>query len=67
MDEYIKLSSAESMRRSLETVYVGNAGLNARRQMLLERVPATNDWAAFELNSIEIKDIAYLSAYTHHE
>lgn len=63
----IKLSSTRSIRTSLQAVYNGVAGLNARRQKLLARVPESNDWAAFELNSIRIRDIAYLSAATHHE
>ena len=31
------------------------------------RVPDSNDWATFEHESITTKDIAYLSAATHHE
>ena len=31
------------------------------------RVPNSNDWAEFALESVTTKDIAYLSAATHHE
>lgn len=34
---------------------------------MLARVPCSNDWATFEKGTISIKDIAYLSAATHHE
>ena len=59
--------SSNSMRTSLESIYNGSAGLNSHRKNLLERVPNSNDWASFPLDTIEIKDIAYLSAATHHE
>lgn len=55
------------MKTSLKAVYDGEAGLNERRKQLLRRVPNSNDWAVFEVDSITIKDIAYLSAATHHE
>lgn len=45
----------------------GEAGLTERRKNILYRVPNSNDWAAFEKDSVTIKDIAYLSAATHHE
>ena len=63
----VRLSSSKSVRTSLQAVYNGPAGLNLRRQQMLDRVPKSNDWAAFKLNSIKIRDIAYLSAATHHE
>lgn len=63
----IQLSSTSSMRTSLKAIYNGEAGLNERRKQLLNRVPNSHDWAAFEYDSISIKDIAYLSAATHHE
>lgn len=66
-NESIRLSSTSSMRTSLKAIYNGEAGLNERRKQLLNRVPNSHDWAAFEYHSISIKDIAYLSAATHHE
>lgn len=61
------LSSMASTRKSLEAIRNGDAGLNERRNSILARVPNSNDWAAFEYESIRIKDLAYLSAATHHE
>ena len=58
----LTLSSTHSMQISLEAVRSGKAGLDAHRQKMLDRVPATGDWARFELNSIELKDLAYLTA-----
>ena len=66
-NESIRLSSTSSMRTSLKAIYNGEAGLNERRKQLLNRVPNSHDWAAFEYHSISIKGIAYLSAATHHE
>lgn len=67
LQEMNKLSSSESTRISLEAIRKGDAGLNEKRRKLLERVPNSNDWAALELSSVTIKDIAYLSAATKHE
>lgn len=61
------LSSTASTKKSLEAIRNGDAGLNERRKAILERVPNSNDWAAFEHESIKNKDLAYLSAVTHHE
>jgi len=61
------LSSSASTQKSLEAIRNGDADLNERRKSILARVPHSNDWAAFEHESIRIKDIAYLSAATHQE
>ena len=58
----LTLSSTHSMQVSLEAVRSGKAGLDAHRQKMLDRVPETGDWAKFEVNSIELKDLAYLTA-----
>ena len=58
----LTLSSTRSMKVSLEAVRSGKAGLDAHRQKMLDRVPETGDWAKFELNSIELRDLAYLTA-----
>ena len=63
----IMLSSSSSMRKSLEAIRNGEAGLTDYRKNLLNRVPCSNDWAAFEKDSVSTKDIAYLSAATGHE
>ena len=61
------LSSSSSTRKSLEAIRNGEAGLTERRKNILNRVPNSNDWAAFEKESVSTKDIAYLSAATRHE
>ena len=65
--EDFHLSSSASTRVSLKAVYDGEAGLSEKRKQLLMRVPNSNDWAEFALESVTTKDIAYLSAATHHE
>ena len=61
------LSSTASTKTSLEAIRNGEAGLTEKRKNMLARVPCSNDWATFEKDTISIKDIAYLSAATHHE
>ena len=65
--ESIVLASTHSRMLSLQEIRNGNAGLNAHRQSMLDRVPEIGDWAAFRLNSLELIDLAYLSAKTGHE
>ena len=62
MENELILSSTRSTQISLEAVRSGKAGLNSHRQGMLERVPGQGDWARFDLDSIELKDLAYLSA-----
>ena len=61
------LSSIASTKTSLEAIRNGEAGLTEKRKSMLARVPCSNDWSTFEKDTISIKDIAYLSAATHHE
>lgn len=61
------MSSSSSTRTSLKAVYDGEAGLSERRKNLLARVADSDSWAEFEKDSITTKDLAYLSAATHHE
>lgn len=61
------LASEESTRISLEFVRQGRAGLNRHRQYLLNRVPDRDTYASFPLNTVEYKDLAYLSAETGDE
>ena len=61
------LASSASTRTSLTAIRLGEAGLNAHRKMILDRIPQSGDWGAFTLDGIEIKDLAYLSAYTGDE
>lgn len=61
------LASNKSTQISLEAIRIGNAGLTKRRQMMLNRVPEPGQYASFEKGSIEILDLAYLSAKEGHE
>lgn len=66
-DKTIVLSSAHSTQVSLDAVKHGKAGLDKRRKGLLDRVPNQNDSAEFPVNSLEMKDLAYLTAKTGDE
>ena len=61
------LSSSRSTQTSLESIRLGNAGLTKRRQNMLDRVPEPGHYASFEKGSVEIIDLAYLSAQEGHE
>lgn len=63
----VLLSSSKSMQISLQAVRNGKAGLDAHRQAILNRVPEQGDWARFGFETIELKDLAYLSAKTGDE
>lgn len=65
--EIMILESTKSTHISLEMIRSGDAGLNAHRQMMLGRTPETGDWARFTFNTLELVDLAYLSAKTGHE
>ena len=66
-EEIFKLSSAKSLRISLENVKYGTSGLNEHRTRMLSRVPETNDWAKFSKGSLTMRDIAFLTAKTGDE
>ncbi|MCQ2549935.1 MAG: hypothetical protein MJ134_07830 [Lachnospiraceae bacterium] len=61
------LASEESTQISLQYIREQRDGLNKHRESLLNRVPKRESWAIFSLNSIEDKDLAYLSASTGDE
>ena len=63
----LELYSAHSMEVSLAGVRSGKHGLDAHRQSLLDRVPEQGDWSAFVYGTLELKDLAYLSAKTGDE
>ena len=63
----IALSSSHSTQVSLDKVKYGKAGLNKHRQSLLDKVSEQNQWARFELGSLEMEDLAYLTAKTGDE
>ena len=63
----MRLLSTVSTKKSLLAICKGDAGLNEKRKSLLSRVSVRNSYATFAGNSIKIKDLAYLSAYTGDE
>ena len=63
----IELESSRSTEISLEAIREGDAGLNSHRQSMLNRTPEVGDFASFGLDSLELKDLAYLTAKTGHE
>lgn len=65
--EGLILSSTSSTKVSLDAIRSGKAGLDAHRQIMLFRVPNSGDWGRFEHGSLELKDLAYLTAKTGHE
>ena len=65
--DMIQLDSSKSMQTSLQAIREGNAGLNAHRQSMLNRVPDIGDFASFGFESLELTDLAYLTAMTGHE
>ena len=65
--DVIVLDSLRSTQISLESIREGNAGLNAHRQSMLDRVPEIGDSAIFKYESLELIDLAYLTAKTGHE
>ena len=66
-EERIQLDSSKSTHISLQAIREGNAGLNAHRQSMLDRVPEIGDFASFRYESLELMDLAYLTAMTGHE
>lgn len=63
----LELYSTHSFRTSLEHLRAGTAGLDDRKQTMLDRVPNPGDWAYFQLEHINMKDLAYLTAKTGDE
>ena len=63
----IILESSRSTQISLEAIREGDAGLNAHRQNMLNRVPEVGDSANFKREALEMIDLAYLTAKTGHE
>jgi hypothetical protein len=66
-EENSLLSSAHSLQVSLKGVMEGTDGLDTHKQALLDRVPNTSDWAKVDKDSVDIQDLAFLSAKTSHE
>ena len=66
-NDKIVLASSRSMRISLESIRTGRAGLDARRKRILEKIPNPGDDAVFPLGTVDLKDLAYLTAKTRDE
>lgn len=66
-EQLTKLSSSASTRKSLEAIRNKHAGLTQKRESILAQLSNSNDWAIFNKNAIDIKDIAYLAAKTGDE
>ena len=58
----LTLSSSRSTQISLEAVRNGKAGLDAHRQGMFDKIPKQGNRASFKKDSIELKDLAYLTA-----
>ena len=65
MEYRIKIKSpgsSDSFKKSLRDIEAGKAGLDKRRQKIVERLKSSGDYHKFEKNSIILRDLAYLSA-----
>lgn len=66
-DRQLVLSSTYSTKVSLAGIRIGRYQLSAHRQSLLAKVPKCGDWASLERETLEMMDLAYLSAKTGDE
>lgn len=66
-DGSLTLSSSHSTEVSLMSVRAKKAGLDAKRKNLLEKVPEERQWAVCDHESLEMMDLAYLTAATGDE
>ncbi len=66
-DASLSLASSRSTMVSLAGVRVGRYELNERRQNLLSRVPESGDYVLLEKDSLEMMDLAFLTAKTKDE
>ena len=62
LSQSLTIASSHSTQISLEAVRKGKAGLDSHKQRMLDSVPKTGDWAKFNRDSLDIKDLAYLTA-----
>ena len=65
--EELILASTKSTRVSLAGVRIGRYSLSEHRHNLLMRVPNPGDYVKVGVNSLELMDLAFLSAKTGHE
>ena len=61
------LASSRSTRVSLAGVRIGRYELSDHRQNLLSRVPNIGDYVKLDFNTLDMMDLAYLSAKTGDE
>ena len=66
-EEALILASARSTRVSLAGIRIGRYQLSEHRQRLLSRVPSPGDYVKLERDSLEMMDLAYLTAKTDDE
>lgn len=67
MGEELVVASTRSTIVSLAGVRIGRYALSERRQNLFLRAPNPGDYVKLELNSLDLMDLAFLSARTGHE
>ena len=66
-DTSIVFSFSASTHTSLTAIREGEAWQNSHRQSMLNRVPEIGSFASFKRESLELRDLAYLTAKTGHE
>lgn len=66
-DNRIVLASSRSTKVSLEAIRRGRAGLDTRRRTILDRIPNQGDDETFPVGTVDLMDLAYLTAKTHDE
>lgn len=66
-DRNLLLSSTHSIQVSLQTIREKRAGLDAKRKGWLDRISKTGDWITLDYESVEMMDLAYLTAATGDE
>ncbi len=66
-EEALILASDRSTRVSLAGIRIGRYQLSEHRQRLLSRVPSPGDYVKLERDSLEMMDLAYLTAKTDDE
>lgn len=67
IESTLTIASSKSTRVSLAGIRIGRYDLSEQRKNLLSRVPKSGDYVRLSLNSLEVMDLAYLSAKTGDE
>ena len=66
-EKKLMLASTKSTKVSLAGVRIGRYELSEHRQSLLLKAPNPGNYAKVDKNTLEVMDLAYLSAKTGHE